>query len=130
MTTYIIPKKGQKRAEYELARREMGDVWTIYQTCVQPDVTTEEGQLRAAAKAGDEVAKLALRDLAEERGEDPDAVIDPSRREEQTLTDIVNRLVKWGSVSERSLEYAATLAKKIRERPQEAAQKAARLAKW
>ena len=110
-------RSGWKKAEGVLDQRGLGAVWDIFLKVQRPDSSTLEGSLQAAGLEGDEVARMALRDMWEEQGLDPNAQPVSWGKEEMTLVDIVSKLAKYGSLSERQYDYLGQLALNIIDRP-------------
>lgn len=123
-------RAGLKKAEGVLTTHNMSHVWDIYTLCTRPNKDTLEGVLRNAGLQGDEVSRMALRDLFAEQGLDPDAQPDPLQKEERTIIDIVGKLVKYGSISPKQRNFLCVLADRIKTRPVAVAKKAEVRAKW
>lgn len=110
-------RTGRKKAEGTLAEKGLGKVWDIFLTCTRPNKDTYEGILRTAGKTGDLLARAALRDLFLDAGLDPAAVPVPWGNEEAIIVDIVEKLIKWGSLSDRQYDLLTRLARDIDNRP-------------
>lgn len=91
-------RSGRKKAEGVLANRGSQAIWDMFVLLTRPTTETLEGQLRDACLQGDEMARMALRDLWEESGLDPRVQPVPWDADERKMVGFVNDLIRFGNL--------------------------------
>lgn len=105
--------KGKRKAKAVLEKLGIAAAWSVY--------TADVAKRAAYAEACSD-----WRDAGEVEADAPKWV-DPSR-DETTVIDIVERLIKWGDISDKAANYLKVLVDRIERAPQIAAERAAEAA--
>lgn len=106
-------RTGRKKAEGLLLEADLARAWQVYAELTTPCSDDYEGALKAAGAQGDELARMALRDLWLDAGLDPDRQPVPWGDEERTVKSVVETVVKTGRMSDRQKGFLATLLGRI-----------------
>lgn len=102
--------KGKRKAKAVLERIGLSKAWDVYAA-------------DAEKRADYAVACETWREAGSDEGSSPAFV--PPGKDEEIVIDIVNRLIKWGDISDKAQNYLGVLCDRIARAPEIAAQRAA-----